>query len=206
MVTNNSSGKIYGYVRVSSVCQNEARQLQELRQMEIEDENIFIDKTSGKDFNRTQYQKLKSILKNGDVLFVKSIDRFGRNYSEIIDEWRYLTKAIGVDIVVLDMPLLDTRKGKDLLGTLISDIVLQILSYVAEIERNEIRQRQKEGIAIAKSRGVHLGRPENVLPKSFYEVLNEYNLKQITRKQAALKLKINVSSFDYLRRKVKKRL
>ena len=172
----------------------------------MEDDNIFIDKSSGKDFNRTQYQRLKSILKNGDVLFVKSIDRFGRNYSEIIDEWRYLTKVIGAEIVVLDMPLLDTRKGKDLLGTLITDIVLQVLSYVAETERNEIHQRQKEGIAIAKSRGVHLGRPENVLPESFYDILNEFNLKQITRKQAALKLKISVSSFDYLRKKMNKKL
>lgn len=206
MVINNLKGKIYGYVRVSSVCQNEARQLQELRQLGIEDDNIFIDKSSGKDFNRTQYQKVKKMLQKGDVLFVKSIDRFGRNYSEIIDEWRYLTKVIGAEIVVLDMPLLDTRKGKDLLGTLITDIVLQVLSYVAETERNEIHQRQKEGIAIAKSRGVHLGRPENVLPESFYDILNEFNLKQITRKQAALKLKISVSSFDYLRRKMNKKL
>ncbi|MCR4734505.1 MAG: recombinase family protein [Treponema sp.] len=199
----NLNGAVYGYVRVSSVCQNEARQLLELNHLGITEENIFIDKTSGKDFNRKQYQKLRNVLRKGDLLVVKSIDRFGRNYSEINEEWRYLTKTLGIDILVLDMPLLDTRKGKDLLGTLISDIVLQVLSYVAETERNQIKQRQKEGIAIAKSRGVHLGRPENALPHSFHKVLQEFNEKKITRKQAANKLEISISTFDYLRRKKK---
>lgn len=201
---NNIEGKIYGYVRVSSIGQNEERQLFELRQIGIDENNIYIDKTSGKDFNRIQYQKLKTLLKNGDILVVKSIDRFGRNYSEIIKEWNYLTKTLGIDITVLDMPLLDTRKGKDLLGTLISDIVLQILSYVAETERNEIRQRQKEGIAIAKSKGKHLGRPIQALPPLFYKVLDDFNSSKITRKQAAKELKISVSSFDYLRQRIKK--
>ncbi|MCR4953029.1 MAG: recombinase family protein [Treponema sp.] len=198
----NINGAVYGYVRVSSVCQNEARQLLELQGLGIAQENIFVDKSSGKDFNRTQYQCLKRLLNKDDILVVKSIDRFGRNYSEIIEEWRYLTKNLGVDIVVLDMPLLDTRNGKDLLGTLISDIVLQILSYVAETERNQIRQRQKEGIAIAKSKGIHFGRPEKSLPESFDKVLEEFNSKALTRKQAADKLGINVSRFDYLRRKL----
>ena len=199
----NVNGAVYGYVRVSSVCQNEARQLLELQGLGIVRENIFVDKSSGKDFNRTQYQCLKRLLNKDDILVVKSIDRFGRNYSEIIEEWRYLTKNLGVDIVVLDMPLLDTRNGKDLLGTLISDIVLQILSYVAESERNQIHQRQKEGIAIAKSKGIHFGRPEKSLPESFDKVLEEFNSKS-TRKQASDKLGINVSSFDYLRRKIKR--
>lgn len=200
----NVNGAVYGYVRVSSVCQNEARQLLELQGLGIVRENIFVDKSSGKDFNRTQYQRLKRLLNKDDILVVKSIDRFGRNYSEIIEEWRYLTKNLGVDIVVLDMPLLDTRNGKDLLGTLISDIVLQILSYVAESERNQIHQRQKEGIAIAKSKGIHFGRPEKSLPESFDKVLEEFNSKSLTRKQASDKLGINVSSFDYLRRKIKR--
>lgn len=200
----NVNGAVYGYVRVSSVCQNEARQLLELQGLGIAQENIFVDKSSGKDFNRTQYQCLKRLLNKDDILVVKSIDRFGRNYSEIIEEWRYLTKNLGVDIVVLDMPLLDTRNGKDLLGTLISDIVLQILSYVAETERNQIHQRQKEGIAIAKSKGIHFGRPEKSLPESFDKVLEEFNSKALTRKQAAGKLGINVSRFDYLRRKLEK--
>lgn len=200
----NVNGAVYGYVRVSSVCQNEARQLLELQGLGIVRENIFVDKSSGKDFNRTQYQCLKRLLNKDDILVVKSIDRFGRNYSEIIEEWRYLTKNLGVDIVVLDMPLLDTRNGKDLLGTLISDIVLQILSYVAESERNQIHQRQKEGIAIAKSKGIHFGRPEKSLPESFDKVLEEFNSKSLTRKQASDKLGINVSSFDYLRRKIKR--
>lgn len=200
----NVNGAVYGYVRVSSVCQNEARQLLELQGLGIVRENIFVDKSSGKDFNRTQYQHLKRLLNKDDILVVKSIDRFGRNYSEIIEEWRYLTKNLGVDIVVLDMPLLDTRNGKDLLGTLISDIVLQILSYVAESERNQIHQRQKEGIAIAKSKGIHFGRPEKSLPESFDKVLEEFNSKSLTRKQASDKLGINVSSFDYLRRKIKR--
>lgn len=193
---------MYGYVRVSSICQNEDRQLIDLINLGIFQENIYIDKSSGKDFNRIQYQELKRLLKKGDTLFVKSIDRFGRNYSEIIEEWRFITKKLGVDIVVLDMPLLDTRNGKDLLGTLISDIVLQVLSYVAETERNQIRQRQKEGIAIAKRRGVHFGRPEKSLPDSFYKVLDDFNSKSLTRKQASDKLGINVSRFDYLRRKL----
>lgn len=149
----------YGYIRVSSKEQNEARQLDALHKQGIEDSNIYIDKQSGKDFNRPKYKMLYRKLKKGDVLYIKSIDRMGRNYDEIIQEWRRITRFREADIVVLDMPLLDTRRGKDLMGTFLSDIVLQVLSFVAENERTNIRQRQAEGIAAAKARGVKFGRP-----------------------------------------------
>lgn len=149
----------YGYIRVSTREQNEDRQLIALREMSIPERNIFMDKQSGKDFNRPQYKKLVKKLKPDDLLYIKSIDRLGRNYEEIQNQWRMLTKESGIDIVVLDMPLLDTRRGKDLIGTFLSDIVLQVLSFVAENERTNIRQRQKEGIAAAKARGVKFGRP-----------------------------------------------
>ena len=144
----------YGYIRVSSYDQNEGRQLIAMQQMGISVKNLYADKQSGKDFKRPQYQKLLRKLKTGDVLFIKSIDRLGRNYTEILEQWRYLTKIKKVDIAVLDMPLLDTRIGKDLMGTFLSDIVLQVLSFVAENERNNIRQRQAEGIAAAKAKGI----------------------------------------------------
>ena len=143
----------YGYIRVSSRDQNEDRQLVALREMTILEKNIFIDKQSGKDFNRPQYKRLIRKIKKDDLLYIKSIDRLGRNYEEILEQWRILTKEKGIDIVVLDMPLLDTRRGKDLMGTFLSDIVLQVLSFVAENERSNIRQRQAEGIAAAKPRG-----------------------------------------------------
>lgn len=143
----------YGYIRVSSRDQNEDRQLVALREMTILEKNIFIDKQSGKDFNRPQYKRLIRKIKKDDLLYIKSIDRLGRNYEEILEQWRILTKEKGIDIVVLDMPLLDTRRGKDLMGTFLSDIVLQVLSFVAENERSNIRQRQAEGIAAAKARG-----------------------------------------------------
>lgn len=143
----------YGYIRVSSRDQNEDRQLVALREMTILEKNIFIDKQSGKDFNRPQYKRLIRKIKKDDLLYIKSIDRLGRNYEEILEQWRILTKEKGIDIVVLDMPLLDTRRGKDLMGTFFSDIVLQVLSFVAENERSNIRQRQAEGIAAAKARG-----------------------------------------------------
>ena len=159
----------YGYVRVSTKDQNEDRQYIALRELCIPEENIFMDKQSGKDFVRPQYRRLVRRLKKDDLLYVKSIDRLGRNYTEILEQWRILTKEKGADIVVLDMPLLDTRRGKDLMGTFLSDIVLQVLSFVAENERSNIRQRQAEGIAAAKARGVRFGRPPLPLPENFQE-------------------------------------
>ena len=152
-------GNLYGYIRVSTREQNEDRQILALKDLSIPEKNLFIDKQSGKDFERPQYRKMVRKLKKDDLLYIKSIDRLGRNYSEILEQWRILTKEKGIDIVVLDMPLLDTRRGKDLMGTFLSDIVLQVLSFVAENERSNIRQRQAEGIAAAKARGVRFGRP-----------------------------------------------
>mgnify|MGYP000554911243 CR=1 FL=1 len=163
-------GNLYGYIRVSTREQNEDRQILALKELSIPAKNLFIDKQSGKDFERPQYRKMVRKLKKDDLLYIKSIDRLGRNYSEILEQWRILTKEKGIDIVVLDMPLLDTRRGKDLMGTFLSDIVLQVLSFVAENERSNIRQRQAEGIAAAKARGVRFGRPPaplNRCPKIF---------------------------------------
>ena len=159
--------KIYGYVRVSTKEQNEDRQVRAMSDHRVPETNIFFDRQSGKDFDRPQYKKLLRKLKKDDVLYIKSIDRLGRNYQEVQNQWRVLTKEKGVDIVVIDMPLLDTRRGKDLVGTFLSDIVLQVLSFVAENERTTIRQRQAEGIAAAKLRGVRFGRPQVVLPENF---------------------------------------
>ena len=164
----------YGYVRVSSTDQNIVRQMVALQLEGITKENIFIDKQSGKDFNRDGYKALKRRLKNGDCVFVQSIDRFGRNYDEIISEWKDITSRIGADIVVLDMPLLDTRSKNDLIGKLISDIVLQLLSFVAETERDKIRQRQAEGIAIARANGVKFGRPAKPLPEGYEAVVADF--------------------------------
>ena len=155
---------IYGYVRVSTKDQNEDRQLLALHELGISPKNIYIDKQSGKDFERPAYKNLIRRLKQEDALYIKSIDRLGRNYDEILEQWRMLTKEIKIDIVVLDMPLLDTRRGKDLIGTFLSDVVLQLLSFVAENERANIRQRQTEGISAAKARGVRFGRPPLPLP------------------------------------------
>ncbi len=174
---------LYGYARVSTREQNEERQLISFEEYGINICNIFTDKQSGKDFDRNNYKRLIKKLKKGDILVVKSIDRVGRNYTEIIEQWRYITQTLGVDIVVLDMPLLDTTKSKDLLGTLISDIVLQLLSYVAENERNTIRQRQAEGIAAAKKRGVKFGRPK-INAADYFGILAEYDNKTLTREQA----------------------
>ncbi len=186
----------YGYMRVSTLEQNTERQKQELMRWGILEKHIFCDKLSGKDFNRPQYQKLKRKIKPGDVLVVKSIDRLGRNYKDIQEEWRYLIKEKGIDIVILDMPILDTRTNKDLIGTLISDIVLQLLSYVAQTEREFIRQRQAEGIAIAKAQGKHLGRKPNPLPNHFELVYKQIENGELTYKDAANKLSI---SYDQLR-------
>ncbi len=165
--------------------QKEDRQLDALQDLNISAENVFIDKQSGKNFNRPQYNELMKKLQKDDLLYIKSIDRLGRNYDEILNQWRVLTKEIGVDIVVLDMPLLDTRRGKDLMGTFLSDIVLQVLSFVAENERTNIRQRQAEGIAAAKARGVRFGRPEIPLPDNFHEVHVSWRNKEIPLKEAA---------------------
>ena len=176
---------IYGYIRVSSRDQNEDRQLLSLKRIGVLEKNIYLDKQSGRDFNRPQYRKMIRKLKKDDLLYIKSIDRLGRNYEEILEQWRVLTKEKGVDIVVLDMPLLDTRRGKDLMGTFLSDIVLQVLSFVAESESKNIRQRQAEGIAAAKAKGVKFGRPSRSVPDNFDEVHREWREKKITLKEAA---------------------
>lgn len=188
-------GTIYGYIRVSTREQNEDRQVIALRGVGIPEKNVYMDKQSGKDFNRPQYKKLLRKLKKDDLLYIKSIDRLGRNYAEILEQWRILTKDKGIDIVVLDMPLLDTRRGKDLMGTFLSDIVLQVLSFVAENERTNIRQRQAEGIAAAKAKGVKFGRPPLPLPGNFYEVHKAWRNKKLTLKQAAAACNMPVGTF-----------
>ena len=170
---------IYGYVRVSSLEQNEERQLIEVRKQGVDDKNIFIDKQSGKDFDRPKYKQLRDKLKENDVLYVLSIDRLGRNYEEIQEQWRILTKEIKADICVIDMPLLDTRREKDLLGTFVADLVLQILSFTSESERNSIKIRQRQGIAAAKARGVRFGRPEKPIPKNFGDLVKKWEKGQM---------------------------
>lgn len=171
---------IYGYIRVSSVDQNEDRQRIAMQEKAVDDKNIYMDKQSGKDFKRPQYSKMIRHLKQGDLLYVLSIDRLGRNYEEIKEQWRILTKEKGIDICVIDMPLLDTRQGKDLMGTFIADLVLQILSFAAQSERENIRKRQEQGIAAAKARGVKFGRPEKVIPGDFGEIVWRWEKKQIS--------------------------
>ena len=186
---------VYGYIRVSSKDQKEDRQQIALKEVGVELQNIYVDKQSGKDFNRPQYKKMMRKLKKDDLLYIKSIDRLGRNYEEILQQWRFLTKEKGVDIVVLDMPLLDTRRGKDLMGTFLSDIVLQVLSFAAENERTNIKQRQAEGIAAAKAQGIKFGRPPIPLPDNFYEVHKAWRSKKITLKQAAVACNMPVGTF-----------
>ncbi len=169
----------YGYARVSSADQKEERQMIALRQENIPEQNIFIDRQSGKDFNRPSYRRMVRKLKMGDLLYILSIDRLGRNYEEIQTQWRILTKKIGVDICVLDMPLLDTRYGKDLMGVFVADLVLQILSFVAQNERENIRKRQEEGIAAAKQKGVKFGRPEKKVPDDFVGIVEAWEQKKI---------------------------
>lgn len=192
-------GNLYGYIRVSTRDQNEDRQLIALRELKIPEKNIFIDKQPGKDFNRPQYKRLVRILKKkkNDLLYIKSIDRLGRNYAEILEQWRLLTQTNGIDIVVLDMPLLDTRRGKDLMGTFLSDIVLQVLSFVAENERTNIRQRQADGIAAAKSKGVRFGRPPSPLPENFYSVYQKWRSSKVTGTDAAKACGMLLSTFRY---------
>lgn len=186
---------IYGYVRVSTKEQNKDRQMIAMREFGVADNNIVLDKQSGKNFERPGYRRLVRKLKAGDTLVIKSIDRLGRNYEEIQEQWRVLTKEKGVDIVVLDMPLLDTRRGKDLIGTFVSDIVLQVLSFVAENERVNIRQRQAEGIAAAKARGTKFGRPSRTLPGNFYEVYQRWRDKEISIEKAAAECGMPRSTF-----------
>ena len=188
-------GNVYGYVRVSSKDQNEDRQVITMREMQVPEENIYIDKQSGKDFNRPQYKKLLRRVKQDDLIYIKSIDRLGRNYTEILDQWKVITKDKQVDLYVMDMPILDTRREKNLLGTFISDLVLALLSYVAENERNNIRQRQAEGIAAAKARGVHFGRRPNPLPENFYEVYQQWKMKKISVSEAAIKCGMPQTTF-----------
>lgn len=196
---------VYGYCRVSSRDQNEDRQLIAMLDVKVPEKNIFVDKQSGKNFERTQYKKLVKKLKPDDLLYIKSIDRLGRNYEEIQNQWRELTKCKGVDICVIDMPLLDTRRGKDLIGTFLSDIVLQVLSFVAENERLNIRQRQAEGIAAAKSRGVRFGRPPKPLPESFQKVFTRWKQGLISGTAAAAECQMPLSTFRYKARRIENR-
>lgn len=187
----------YGYARVSTREQSEERQLIALTGFGIAESAIFVDKQSGKDFERTQYRRLMRKLKNGDTLVVKSIDRLGRNYEEILEQWRIITKEKRAAIVVLDMPLLDTRQNRDLTDTLIADIVLQLLSYVAQTEREFIRQRQAEGIAAAKSKGVRFGRPPSPLPENFHSVYQKWRSGKMTGTDAAKACGMPLSTFRY---------
>ena len=189
------TGAIYGYIRVSSIDQNENRQLLAMHEKQIPAKNLYIDKQSGKDFERPNYKKLVKKLKPGDLLYILSIDRLGRNYKEIQEQWRILTKEKEIDICVIDMPLLDTRNGKDLIGTFIADLVLQILSFVAHSERENIRKRQAEGIAAAKNRGVKFGRPERLLPDNFNQVHQDWRNKKMTLQQAANACEMPVGTF-----------
>jgi len=188
---------IYGYIRVSSRDQNKDRQMIAMREIDVPEKNIYTDKQSGKDFERPQYKRLVRKLKRDDLLYIKSIDRLGRNYEEIQNQWRMLTKDKGIDICVIDMPLLDTRRGKDLVGTFLSDIVLQVLSFVAENERVNIRQRQAEGIAAAKARGVRFGRPPRPLPANYHSAYQRWKAGEITGTAAAAECGMPLSTFRY---------
>lgn len=185
----------YGYIRVSSAEQNEDRQVLALSSKQISAGNIFMDKQSGKDFERPQYKKMVRRFRSGDLLYVLSIDRLGRNYEEIQQQWRILTKEIGIDICVLDMPLLDTRNGKDLIGTFIADLVLQILSFVAQSERENIKKRQEQGIEAAKKRGVRFGRPEKQPPQDFEHVIMAWKKHELTISEALEICQMSRSTF-----------
>lgn len=195
--------KEYGYVRVSSFDQNEDRQMAAMRKAGVPDSRILKDKQSGKDFERPCYKKLVKNLKAGDLLYVLSIDRLGRNYKDIQEQWRILTKEIGADICMLDMPLLDTRNGKDLMGTFIADLVLQILSFVAQSERENIKKRQAQGIAAAKARGVRFGRPETPLPVDFETITKEWGKGIISTADALKKCRMSESTFYRRRRELR---
>lgn len=193
----------YGYVRVSSQDQNEERQLIALKEKLVDPKHTYIDKQSGKDFERPQYKKMVKRMKAGDLLYILSIDRLGRNYEEIQRQWRILTKDIGIDICVIDMPLLDTRNGKDLMGTFIADLVLQILSFVAQSERENIKKRQAEGIAAARARGVHLGRPASVVPTGFPDIVRSLDAGEITIDEALKSSGMSIATFYRRRREHK---
>ncbi len=197
--------KIYGYVRVSTLEQNEERQLIALRNAGIDKNQIYIDKLSGKDFNRPQYKKLIKKLKSGDLLYVLSIDRLGRNYEDIQQQWRIITKEIGADICVVDMPLLDTRRDKDLIGTFISDIVLQLLSFVAQNERENIKSRQRQGIEAAKLRGVKFGRPRKKLPDNFDSLVYSWENDELKLMDILKACNISESTFYRILREQNKR-
>lgn len=192
----------YGYVRVSSTDQNEERQMAAMAKREIPEKNVFRDKQSGKDFERLQYKRMLKALKSGDTLYILSIDRLGRNYGEIQNQWRILTKKIGIDICVLDMPLLDTRQGKDLMGTFIADLVLQILSFAAQNERENIKKRQADGIAAAKTRGVKFGRPDISAPYDFADIVNRWEKGTITLKNVLKICGMSRSTFYRRRREL----
>ena len=187
--------KNYGYIRVSSAEQNEERQRIALAEVVVDERNIYMDKLSGKDFNRPQYKRLIREMGKGDVLYILSIDRLGRNYAEIQNQWRMLTKEVGIDICVIDMPLLDTRTCKDLLGTFIAELVLQILSFAAQSERENIRKRQAQGIAAAKARGVHMGRPMKEVPDDFEELVRKWEKKQLSLSQVLEECQIAEATF-----------
>lgn len=193
---------LLGYARVSTLNQKEDRQLVEIQKYGVKEKNIFIDKQSGKDFKRPAYKRMYRALRKGDVLIIKSIDRLGRNYQQILDEWKRITKKKGADIVVLDMPLLDTTLSKDLLGTLISDLVLQLLSFVAENERVNIRQRQAEGIKVAHDNGVKFGRPPMDVPINYKENYEMWKSKQITAKEGAEKCDLPLWAFYRLGKRI----
>lgn len=190
-------GRVYGYVRISSRDQNEARQMAAMREAGVSDRDIYLDKRSGADFERQGYRQLLRRLRAGDTLIVKSIDRLGRNYDEILEQWRIITREKCASILVLDMPLLDTRRGKDLMGTFLSDIVLQVLSFVAENERTNIRQRQAEGIAAAKAKGIRFGRVPKPLPENFHAVYQRWKSGEITGTAAAKECGMPLSTFRY---------
>lgn len=195
--------KIMGYARVSTAQQNEDRQIIALREMGVPMKNIYIDKMTGKNFERPQYQKMLKKLDENTVLYIKSIDRLGRNYQDLSDQWRIITKEKKADLVVIDMPILDTRREKNLLGTFISDLILTLLSYCSANEYNMIHQRQAEGIAAAKARGVKMGRPEKPLPDNFDGVYDEWKLGEITAVDAAKKCGMPVSTFKYRAKRYK---
>ena len=176
---------VYGYIRVSAADQNEDRQLIAMHEAQVPLQNLYIDKQSGKDFERPMYRKMLKKLRKNDVIYIKSIDRLGRNYREVIEQWQYLTRVRKADIVVLEMPLLDTRRGKDLMGTFLSDIVLQVLSFVAENERTAIKSRQREGIEAAKKRGVKFGRPPKEVPDNYDDICEKWKRKEISAYEAA---------------------
>ena len=186
---------IYGYIRVSSMDQNEDRQLIAMREVNVPKSNIFIDKQSGKDFDRPNYKRMVQKLRNGDLLYILSIDRLGRNYEEIQTQWRILTKEIGIDICVLDMQLLDTRNGKDLMGTFIADLVLQILSFVAQSERENIKKRQAQGIAAAKAKGVKFGRPEKAIPDDFGKIVKAWEQRNLSLSDVLKQCDISEATF-----------